>query len=188
MCVVGWMAPSRASGPHCLLCKDNPSHHFLWSSCCNTSQAIRNTPLLWQFSIYLFISEKRGSCCRVTCFSVINRYHQYMPSCATFLFHGVFRFYISVNVLPSLQKNYFYNQISVEFILSLKYSFTRFIIQFAINVGNKFQESESSNFFFTTLIHISTYSPCTFTRPAPVVQSRPKMMCCKAVGPFWMLR
>lgn len=185
------MASSRASGPHCLLCKDNPSHHFLWGSCCSTSQTIRNTPLLCQFSIFLLLllfSAKRGSFCCVTCFPVINWYHQYMSSCATFLFHGVFRFYISVNVLPSLQKNYFYNQISVEFILSLKYSFTRFIIQFAINVGNKFQESESSNFFFTTLIHISTYSPCTFTRPAPVVQSRPKMMRCKTIGPFWMLR
>lgn len=89
----------------------------------------------------------------------------------------------SAYYLP-LQKNYFYNQISAEFILSLKYSFTHLIIQFAINVGNKFQESESSIFFFTTLIHISTYLPCTFTTPALVVQSRPKMMLSKTVGPF----
>lgn len=103
-----------------------------------------------------------------------------MPSSATFLFPDTFRFYISVNVLPPLQKNYSHNQINAEFIRSLKYSFTHFIIQFAIKAGNKFQESESSNFYFITLILISTYLPCTFIRPAPVVQSRPKLMRCKS--------
>lgn len=42
-----------------------------------------------------------------TCFPVINVYRRYMLSCATFLFPSIFRFYISVNILPPPAKELF---------------------------------------------------------------------------------
>lgn len=107
LAAVGWHAQGAARHPW--LCdrsvKTNMSITFSWVPAVILLRQTGLLPFHAQFAHLFFQCGELVFC--ATCFPVINVYNRYMLSCATFLFPSIFRFYISVNILPPPAKELF---------------------------------------------------------------------------------
>lgn len=107
LAAAGWHA--RGAARHPWLCdrsvETTMSITFSWVPAVILLRQTGLLPFHAQFAHLFFQSGELVFC--ATCFPVINVYHRYMLSCATFLFPSIFRFYISVNILPPPAKELF---------------------------------------------------------------------------------